>query len=238
MHEGHRDRMRSRIANDGLDSLQPHEVLEYLLYAFVPRKDTNELAHALIEKYGNLANVFAAEPVDLETVPDMTANAARFLTILPSLFKLYSADLNAKKPRLITRGDVVRYLSPLFLGDKVESFYLLCLDAHNNVLKLERINSGIPAEVKIDARKVVEIALNNRAVSVIFAHNHPSGNTAPSRDDLELTRAVAVALELVKVKLVDHFIFGDAGYYSFSENGLVNVIGRDIDRFLKEGLRY
>ena len=238
MHDGHRDRMRDRILNGGIVGLQPHEVLEYLLYTAIPRKDTNELAHVLIDKYGSLSRVFAADYTDLLSVKGMTANAALFLTSLPAVFKLYAADLGVRKDKVITRGDVVKILSPKFLGDRNESFYIMCLDAQNNVLKITKITEGIPSEVAVDARKVVELALQNKAVSVILAHNHPSGSTSPSHEDIELTRSITAALELVKVKLIDHFIFGGEGYFSFAEDGLVDVIGKKINRFLKEGIKY
>ncbi len=238
MHDGHRDRMRARIINEGIEGMQPHEVLEYLLYAAIPRKDTNELAHELITKYGSLAGVFSADRSDLLSMKGMTENAALFLTSLPAVYKRYAADLGGQKQKVITRGDVISLLRPKFLGDRTESFYLLCLDAQNNVLSIVRVTGGIPAEVAVDVRKVVEIALQNKAVSVVLAHNHPSGVTEPSHEDIELTRAITAALELIKVKLIDHFIFGNNGYYSFAEDGLVSVIDKDINRFLKEGLKY
>lgn len=238
MHEGHRDRMRERILKDGIEGLQPHEVLEYLLYAVVPRKDTNALAHTLIEKFGSLSKVFTADYNALLEVTGMTANAALYLATLPAVFQRYMADLNAQKQRIVTRGDVVKYLTPYFVGEKIEKFYMLCLDAHNNIINLVKVASGLPAQVTIEARTLVEHALKNKAVAIIIAHNHPSGDTTPSHDDIELTRAITVALELVKVKLTDHYIFGDSGYYSFFEDGLVNVISRDVNGFLKEGLKY
>lgn len=238
MHEGHRDRMRERIMSAGIDKLQPHEVLEFLLYYAVPRKDTNALAHELMTKYGSIAGVLTADYDDLLTVKDITANAALFLTSLPEVFKLYAENLSAVKTKVATRGEVVRLLKPKFMGDRTEKFYMICLDAQNNVLGVIKVSEGIPAEVSADPRKIVELALRNKAVSVILAHNHPSGETVPSHEDIEMTRAAAVALELVKVRLIDHFIFGDNGYYSFSEDGIVGVINRDVNKFLKEGLKY
>lgn len=89
VHDGHRDRMRERIRRSGLSTLQEHEMLEYILYAFVPRKDTNEIAHALIDRFGSFAGVLNADEKRLAEIAGMTENAALFLCNLPDVFRAY-----------------------------------------------------------------------------------------------------------------------------------------------------
>lgn len=114
MHEGHRDRMRERILLSGIESLQPHEVLEYLLYHAIPRKDTNGIAHELISEFGSFNGVLNADYDALLDVNGMTANAALLLTSLKGVFRMYASGDKKGKIVIATRGDLVRYLSPFF----------------------------------------------------------------------------------------------------------------------------
>jgi len=136
------------------------------------------------------------------------------------VFRMYASGDKKGKIVIATRGDLVRYLSPFFYGEKTEKFYMLCLDAKSTVIKLVKLSSGIPQEVRVDVRDVVDNALKYKAVSVVVAHNHPSGDVSPSVQDVELTRAIAAALQLIKIKLADHYIFSDFGYCSFVEDGV------------------
>lgn len=208
MHEGHRDRMRERILLSGIESLQPHEVLEYLLYHAIPRKDTNGIAHELISKFGSFNGVLNADYDALLDVNGMTANAALLLTSLKGVFRMYASGDKKGKIVIATRGDLVRYLSPFFYGEKTEKFYMLCLDAKSTVIKLVKLSSGIPQEVRVDVR------------------------------DVELTRAIAAALQLIKIKLADHYIFSDFGYCSFVEDGVGGQIQQNVNNFLKDGIKY
>lgn len=122
MHEGHRDRMRERILLSGIESLQPHEVLEYLLYHAIPRKDTNGIAHELISKFGSLNGVLNADYDALLDVNGMTANAALLLTSLKGVFRMYASGDKKGKIVIATRGDLVRYLSPFSTAKRPKSF--------------------------------------------------------------------------------------------------------------------
>ena len=237
MHEGHRERMRERILKEGTENLQPHEILEYLLYHAIPRKDTNEIAHELINRFGGISEVFSADYENLLDVKGMTKNAALLISEMKGIFKVYSADALKEKSSIRNRGDLVRYLSPVFFGDKTEKFCILCLDAQSNILKLVE-KRGIPQEVRVDVRDVVDVALRYKAVSVVIAHNHPSGDVSPSHEDIEPTRAIAAALKLIKVRFADDCIFSDIGYYSFAEDGLGDLIFENVNNFLKDGLKY
>ena len=106
------------------------------------------------------------------------------------------------------------------------------------MIKLVKLSSGIPQEVRVDVRDVVDNALKYKAVSVVVAHNHPSGDVSPSVQDVELTRAIAAALQLIKIKLADHYIFSDFGYCSFVEDGVGGQIQQNVNNFLKDGIKY
>lgn len=238
MHEGHRERMRKRILDNGIASLQPHEVLEYMLYYVVPRKDTNELAHELINTFGSFSAVLNADYEDLLAVKNMTENGAHFLSSAADISRYYMKVNTAEKVKLSTRTACVKYMKPFFAGENIEKAYLLCLDAQNNLINCVFLASGQPSKVGIDVRQVVDAALKNKAVAVILAHNHPSGSVQPSHDDIEVTNAAALALELLQIRLYDHFIFGGDTHFSFYDAGLVEIINNNVNRFLKEGIKY
>lgn len=159
MHEGHRDRMRQRVIENGIDSLQPHEVLEYLLYYAIPRKDTNELAHTLIDSFGSLSGVFSADFETLLQTKNMTANAAHLLNSIPQILRYYDRDLHSDKKKVVSRKDCLSHLRTFFIGATEEKVYLLCLDTDNNIIKTQLIAKGQPAQVSLEPRAIVGEAM-------------------------------------------------------------------------------
>lgn len=236
VHDGHRDRMRERVLKNGLESLQPHEVLEYLLFAFVPRKDTNAIAHALINEFGSLSDVLNADKEHLAAVSGMTDNAALFLSALPGLLRIYAAETETRKRSLKGRGKAREFMKNMLYGIKSEQIYAAALDAKDNLINCEKLGAGTADSVQLSVRRVVDFALKNKAASIILAHNHPSGNVKPSQQDYALTREIVWTLHSVECRLLDHYIFGGADYYSFDENGKLDVMLEEKDLTLKDGL--
>lgn len=220
-HDGHRMRMRDRVRASGTESMQDHELLEYILFAFVPRRNTNEMAHALMERFGSFADVLNADAEELEKVPGMTGNAALFLSVLPEIFRRYAASVSAKRPRFSGKNAVKDHIAGKMFGVPVETVCAAALDAQDGLLRFERLAKGTGDGVNLTPRDVVQFALRSNAVSVVLAHNHPSGNARPSQSDFELTLRIADVLDGIGVKLADHIIFTDAGSYSFEANGLL-----------------
>lgn len=237
IHEGHRQRMRARIEKSGIDSLQPHEVLEYLLYPFVPYKDTNEMAHALISQFGSISGVLNASAKRLKEVKGVTENAALFLSILPDVFRHYITELNTPKQSLQGRGVARRFLCSRLYGVKEEQLVVCALDAHDGLLYCDNIAKGSGNSVVMNIREIVDIALTHKASSIIIAHNHPSGQVKPSQNDVDMTLELHIALSSVQVTLQDHFIFSGDNYFSFEENGLLKRI-KTVNNSLKEGIMY
>lgn len=217
IHDGHRERMRERIRRSGLSALQEHEMLEYILYAFIPRKDTNEIAHALIDKFGSFAGVLNADENRLAEVAGMTANAALFISALPDVFRAYIDDLDKQKPSLKGRGVARSYMGNRLYGVKEEQLHVAALDAHDNLICCRCISKGSGDAVELSVRAIVDFALNNKASGLLVAHNHPSGNVNPSQKDIEMTKELYITLSSVGVELQDHFIFCGSEYYSFEE---------------------
>ncbi len=236
VHDGHRDRMREKIQSGGVELLNDHEILEFLLFTFIPRKDTNEIAHNLLAQFENLEGVFTADYERLAEVNGMTQNAALFLSMMPEVFRRYVKTNQAKRKHLQGKGEIRDYLFAKFYGAKKEMFYVLALDAHEQVIKGDNIKGDSADNVQVSVRRVVDFALKNRATSILIAHNHPSGNLEPSQNDFAITRDIAWTLDSVGISLLDHYIFNASEYYSFEEDGVLKNIYKEKDLSLKDGV--
>ncbi len=206
MHEGHRERLRKRYMQEGLDSFEPHQILEFILFYAIPRKDTNEIAHRLLQKYGSFSRVVDAHPKDLMKVQDIGEHAACLLSLFSACSRAYMQDKTQKKIVLNTTEEIFSYVQSLYHGRPYEIFYMISLDAQNRVLHAEVITEGTIDEIAVYPRLVVEAALRQKAYAVILAHNHPGGSVMPSKMDVETTRHIIQALRTVDIPLKDHVI--------------------------------
>jgi len=221
MHEGHRERLKNRFLTEGLDGFEQHQILELLLFYVIPRKDTNPLAHQLIEKYGSLSSVLEADHKDLASMSGVGNNTAALLSLIPSLARLYFKDKWGDKPVLNSSSKAGEYAVSLFAGRNYEVFYVICLDAQNRVNYAALVHEGTINEAPVYPRLIVETALRHQANSVILAHNHPGGSLKPSSADIEVTKKIISALEAIAIGVVDHIIVAGNGYTSFKEKSIL-----------------
>ena len=231
--------MRERILKNGISSLQDHEILEYLLFAFIPRKNTNDIAHALIKKFGSISGVLNADVAVLAEVDGMTKNAAVFLASLPEVLRVYLKDVDRAKVSLSGRGIVREFLGAELYGLPYEQVVAVALDSKDQLIACEKLASGDGSGVKIGVRDIVNFALKHKATSIAIAHNHPSGKLNPSQADVDLTTEAYVTLKNIDVTLQDHFIFSGSNFFSFMDSGRMSKIAsvqQTITKSLKEGI--
>lgn len=221
VHDGHRERLKERYTAYGLDNFNDLNVLELLLFYAIPRRDTNAIAHALLDHFGSLDAVFDASLQELQAVDGVGANAASLITLIPEISKRCAVSRTRDVTLFTNSGAAGRYLQPRLGFEKAEKSLLLCLNPQKQLISCTEIASGVVDSVSLNVRLVVETALKNRASSVILAHNHPSGNAAPSRDDELLTKRVRDALQLVDISLDDHIIIAGQSWFSFRDSGLL-----------------
>ena len=221
VHDGHRSRLKERFTTYGLDNFNDLNVLELLLFYAIPRRDTNELAHALLDHFGSLDAVFEASLHELQAVPGIGENAATLISLVPEIAKRCAVSRTRDLSSFNGAAQASRYLIPRLGMEKEEKALLLCLNPQKQLICCTELGSGVVDNVSLNARQVVETALKARASSVILAHNHPSGNPMPSRDDELLTRRIRDALQLVEITLDDHIVIGGQSYFSFAESGLL-----------------
>lgn len=223
IHKEHRKRLLERYEKYGLDSFSTVEKLELILTFAIPRKNVNPLAHALLERFRSIHNVFEAPSALLREVPGLTPRAAMLLHLIPQLWTEY--DLDKRKPSNPHNSTeaLAELLVPKFRGKREESAWLLCLDAKYKVLDCRQLCVGSINSVSLSVRRVVEFAMNANASIAVLAHNHVSGVALPSREDIETTRRLAAALRLVDVTLADHLIVADDDYVSLYQSGYLSM---------------
>jgi len=222
LHAGHRERLRKRFLEEGLDSFEDHQVLELLLFQVLPRGDTNLIAHRLMQRFGSLSAVLEADPQDVASVEGMGSKAAAFLAMIPQVTRRYYHDRVLRdRPKLNSSAAVAEYLIPLMAGRPEEVFYVLCLDTQCRVVYPALISEGTVKEAAVYPRHVVEVAIRHRAASVVLAHNHPAGTSTPSSQDHHLTRLLVQALGPLDIKVLDHIIVAANKAYSFASEGVL-----------------
>ena len=218
-HAGHRSRMKERFRKEGLDSFEEHEVLELLLYFGIPQRDTNPLAHQLLEQFGSFKQVFAADYEQLLKIPGMTSSAALLLTMVPQLSRRYVQAVSDQTDLLNSSEKIGAFLIPKFTGWTEEVVYLLCFNNACKLLRCDLLSKGDLNSSDVDVRRLVEIAFQCKALNVVLAHNHPHGLAWPSAQDIQLTRSLIPVLRQLGLELLDHFIVSGSEYTSMMELG-------------------
>ncbi len=219
LHNGHRSRIRERIQAHGLEGLQDHEVLEWLLFHTIPREDVNALAHRLIHKFGSFHGVLEASYEELLSVEGVGGITATFLSEFLNVGKRYQySKQNQKVRKLRDLNDIVAYLRVVFLTSPQESLHALFLDENMNLIRDEIIAGGAFYQVNVDYRRLAKESLYTNATFVVLAHNHPSEFVFPSAQDINQTAEVASTLSRIRVKLLDHVIVGNDDVFSMKNS--------------------
>lgn len=216
LHAGHRDRMRERFLRTGGDGMAEHEMLEMLLFYALPRCDTNDLAHSLIEEFGSLSDVLETDVTALCTVSGISEKTALYLRLLGKMAGNYLMEkLYAERDTsalMDSPEKIAKFLWPKFLSTNVECVYLLLLDNSMHLLDCFLVCEGAVSGVAVSTRRITERAYRKNAAAAVLAHNHPRGLSVPSGDDIQLTRRIDEALCLLEIPLLEHFVFGARDY--------------------------
>lgn len=220
LHDGHREKMRQRLLNSGVESLADHEILEMLLFYAIPRKNTNEIAHTLLKHFASLHGVLFARPEELRQIAGMGESAACLFLLTLDLCR--RARLELAGSTLQTQEQALAYLREKFFGEKQEMILQLFLNRRGQIV-LSRRMDGMLRWAGMDLQALVRDASSSASIaSLLLAHNHPGGDPTPSQMDYAATDQVRAALEAVGVQLWDHIILaGDRGeqYVSMRESG-------------------
>ena len=214
-HANHRQRVRKAFREAGADSASERSILEMILFYSIPRKDTNDIAAALLDKYGSLKAVFDAPYDELIKIEGLGESSALLLTMMPGISRRYSGAA-VKSNALFEPGSEKEYIKNLLSGKESEEFLIICYDALGLPVSCKTLAGGDAECVSVDKRAVLEAAFECDADSVIIAHNHPLGSAAPSHSDAVLTREAANLLMQTGIRLSDHIIVGKDGVLSLA----------------------
>lgn len=226
--KGHRERVRKKFLENGFNGLEDYEILELLLFYVIPRKDTKAIAKELIKKFKNLANVLKADTLELKTIDGLGASSITFLKMIGALpARIYKDELKNQKlikddKNKITDKEVLLSFLRNKIGYKnVEKFYVIYLSSSNEVIAFEESSSGTLDRSSIYPREIYKRVIMENAKSIIIAHNHPSGNTCPSKCDIDITNEIVKGLKNFGALLLEHIIITRDSYFSFLEEGLI-----------------
>lgn len=221
IHSGHRERLRKRFVSDGLGSFEQHEVLELLLYQLIPYKDTNELAHKLIDKFGSLSSVLEAPLSELKSVDGLSDTTAANLSLFYPLFRYYK-DNKFLGQKLINMSQIYPLAVYLLSDSRFEEIIVVCLDSSGYICGKKSFTDNNINKVNITPRQISETAFGYNSTHIILVHSHPKGIAQPSSADLQFTNMLYAVLRGLGIQLLEHIIIAGESYYSFFEKGLMS----------------
>lgn len=220
-HSEHRQRVKKEFHENGMEHFPDHKVLEMMLFYTVARKDTNPLAHQLIERFGSLSGVINAPYSLLLEVDGIGREAAIYLKALGGFTKRYYIDAYSSIPAIHTTEDAQNYMRYRFVSDTTERILLVCTGVNNRVVYSNAIATGTLEKVDIVPADVVKTCLRADAVRAVLAHNHPGGFCNPSRRDVSTTLALHEVLGQMDIELFDHIIVASDGVFSMRDGGML-----------------
>ncbi len=211
-HENHRKRLRQRFLDEGLENFKNHNILELLLFYSVPRKDTNDLAHELIEKFGSLSAVFDADYDSLLGCKGVSENTAVLLKLIPKLARAYLMDKDTGYACFGDYDKLGNFLVNYFVGETNEKLIALYFNNRMEMMDICVISTGSVIASDISVRKIAEAGFAKRAACFILAHNHPDGNPVPSENDITVTNEYRALFTKLGMPLAEHFVIGGSSY--------------------------
>lgn len=217
---GHRARLRQRLLADG-EGLLDHELIEYLLALAIPRRDTKPLAKALIHEFGGIAGLLTADAEAIARVPGMGETSVAAIKVAhAAALRLLRGEV-AARPVLANWQALLDYLRADMAHHAIERVRVLHMNSRNMLIRDELMQEGSVDEAPVYVREVIRRAIDLGSAAIILVHNHPSGDPAPSRADIELTRNLVEAGKRLGIAVHDHIIIGTEGHSSLRSMGLM-----------------
>jgi len=218
---GHRKRLRERFLDGGLVGFHDYEIIELLLSLGTPRRDCKQQAKEAIRRFKTLRGVLAASPQELQQIRGIGPHSAFGIKLVQEVAREFLKERIAKGPVYRSSREVFDYLYHSMRDLKKEVFKVLYLNSQHQIIEMVDLFQGTVDSSFVPPREVIESALEKNATALIFAHNHPSGNTEPSQNDKQVTRDLVYAGSIMQIKVIDHLIIGNNTYFSFASEGLI-----------------
>nr|WP_083332623.1 DNA repair protein RadC [Hyphomonas sp. Mor2] len=219
--QGHRDRLRGKLIDRGASALDDYELLETLLFAFIPRRDVKPVAKTLLSRFGSLSGIFAADPSELTKVQGIGATVAAYIKATREIGVRASREEITGRPIISSWTALLAYVRGQLQHETREQFRVLFLDRKNQLISDELMGQGTVDHAPVYPREIARRALELSASALILVHNHPSGDPTPSRSDIDITREIIDALSPFEIRIHDHLIAAKHGVTSFKTEGLI-----------------
>ena len=229
--EGHRKRLREKFLSSGLAGFHDYEVIELLLTLGTPRKDCKPSAKAALNRFKSLQGVFEASKEELCRVEGIGPKNVFGIKLIKAVAQRYLEKKLLGKETIHNSRDLINYLNSYIRDRNRESFVMVLLDAKNRVLAAQTLSEGTLTASSVYPREVVRTALEHHAAAVIFAHNHPSGDTKPSHEDISITRQLVFACKVMGIQVHEHLIIGGDGHFSFADEGRLNQMKMELEKY-------
>lgn len=226
---GHRKRLRSRFMDAGLSGFQDYEVIELLLSLLTPRKDCKPAAKAAIRKFKTFQGVMEASDRELADIPGIGSVNSFGIKLIKEVADRYLEKKIIHKDPVNNSKALFDYLYLSIGGKNRECFKTIFLDAKNRIITAKNLFTGTLTASAVYPKEIMRAALDQHAAALIFAHNHPSGDPMPSREDISLTRQLVFAGRMMEIKVHEHLIIGDGRYFSLADEGYIARMNIEYD---------
>lgn len=212
IHDGHRVRLKNKFLANGFQGFEPHNILELLLFYSIPRKDTNEIAHQLLNHFGSLKNVFNAEFEDLIKINGISENSATLIKMIPKIAQEYMSDSLKNVTVYDTAGKIGEFFVNKYLGEKKEIVYAMLLNNKFELLTVIKVHEGSVNSAQVSSRIILDSVVKYNASMIALAHNHPDGTVCPSMNDINTTADMMAAFGAFGIELIEHFVIAGNEY--------------------------
>ncbi|MBQ4557314.1 MAG: RadC family protein [Clostridia bacterium] len=211
LHGGHRARLKARYLAEGLDGFEKHNILEMLLFYSIPQRDTNPIAHELLNKFGTIKGVFEASFDELCTVDGVSEHTATMIKFIADLWGEVAGEVDTSV-RYDSLNKIAKLMIKRYLGISVETVFLVLFDNSWHIIDIVKLCEGSVNQVRMDTRKLIEITLRKNASMVLLTHNHPNGDAIPSNEDMITTQEVAHIFKTIHVDFLEHLLIAGNKY--------------------------
>ena len=212
LHKAHRKRVKRRYINEGGKGFADHELIELLLFYSIPRKNTNDIAHALCERFGTIDKMAEASIDELKLVDGIGDESAILIKLVLQLAQKHIQEKNKEAKRIDTVESAVRYGRNRIFGSVKEVIYATFTDNSLNVIDTSLVCVGAIDEAKPLIRNIMELCIVKGANAVVLFHNHPRGGTQASEADISFTSALERELDFIGISLVEHIVVDGTGF--------------------------
>lgn len=219
IHSGHRERVRKDIIRHGFDEhTPPHKILEFLLFYCISRKDTNPLAHRLINRFGSISGLLDAPLNEIAAVEGMSESSALLIKSILPIARIYFVEKSDEKPTFSNLDEIGEYAAKRYIGITTERASIAAFDGKGKLIGFQFVGDGDVSSVGLSVRDIIGQLIRQNAVSAILIHNHPSGVAVPSRNDALVTIKLAESLAGSGIYLADHIILGFGDFVSMAQS--------------------